>query len=67
MSFLEFFQPDLKHLREERYRQRMLAVRTSHGAGPPMDIDLDAGKAAISFTRPQLEPGEPEIHDTGPA
>jgi hypothetical protein len=67
MSFLEILQPDLKHLREERDRQRMLVVRPSHGAGPPMGIDLDAGQATISFTRPQLEPGEPEIHDTGPA
>ena len=67
MSFRAFFQPDLRQLREERHRQMMLVMRTSHGAHPPMDIDLDAGKAAISFTRPQLEPGEPEIHDTGPA
>jgi hypothetical protein len=50
VSFLEIFQPDLKHLREERDRQRMLVVRPSHGAGPPMGIDLDAGKATISYT-----------------
>jgi hypothetical protein len=66
VSFLEIFQPGLKHLRDERDRQRMLVVRPSHGAGPPMGIDLDAGKATISVT-PQLEPGEPETHDTGPA
>jgi hypothetical protein len=67
VSFLEIFRPDLKHLRQERDRQRMLVVRPSHGAGPPMGIDLDAGQATISFTRPQLEPDEPESHDTGPA
>ena len=67
MSFLEIFQPGLKHLREERDRQRMLVLRPSHGAGPPMGIDLDAGKATISVTPPQLEPGEPATHDTGPA
>jgi hypothetical protein len=67
VSFLEIFQPDLKHLRQERDRQRMLLVRPSNGAGPPMGIDLDAGQATISFTRPQLEPDEPESHDTGPA
>jgi hypothetical protein len=67
VSFLEIFQPGLKHLREERDRQRMLVVRPSHGAGPPMGIDLDAGKATISVTPPQLESGEPETHDTGPA
>jgi hypothetical protein len=67
VSFLEIFQPGLKHLREERDRQRMLVVRPSHGAGPPMGIDLDAGKATISVTPPQLEPGEPETYETGPA
>jgi Family of unknown function (DUF6191) len=67
VSFLEIFQSGLKHLREERDRQRMLVVRPSHGAGTPMGIDLDAGKAIISVTPPQLEPGEPESHDTGPA
>jgi hypothetical protein len=47
MSFLEIFQPGLKHLHEERDRQRMLVVRTSHGGGPPLGIDLDAGTASI--------------------
>jgi hypothetical protein len=45
----------------------MLVVRPSPGAGAPMGIDLDAGKATISVAPPQLEPGEPEIHVTGPA
>ena len=67
MSFLEIFQPGLKHLREERDRQKMLVFRPSHGAGAPMGIDLDAGKATISVTSPQLEPPEPEAPDTGPA
>jgi Family of unknown function (DUF6191) len=67
VSFLEIFQPGLKHLREERDRQRMLVVRPSNGAGPPLGIDLDAGKAIISLTPPQLEPREPEAHETGPA
>jgi hypothetical protein len=67
VSFLEIFPTGLRHLRKERDRQRMLVVRRSHGAGPPTGIDLDAGKATISFRRPQLEPGEPEIDDTGPA
>jgi len=52
MSFLEIFQPDLKHLREERDRQKMLVVRPSHGGGAPMGINLDAGKATISITPP---------------
>ena len=47
MSFLEIFQPGLKHLYEEKDRQRMLVIRPSHGAGPPLGIDLDAGTASI--------------------
>ena len=48
MSFLEVFQPGLKHVREERDRQKVLVVRPSHGGGAPMGVDLDAGKATIS-------------------
>jgi hypothetical protein len=66
VSFLEIFQPGLKHLREERDRQKML-VRPSHGGGAPMGIDLDAGKASIAVTPPQPEPDEPDAEDTGPA
>jgi hypothetical protein len=67
VSFLEIFQPGLKHVREERDRQKMLVVRPLHGASAPMGIDLDAGKATISVTPSQLEPPEPEAPDTGPA
>ena len=47
MSFLEIFQPGLKHLHEEKDRQRMLVIRPSHGGGPPLGIDLEAGTASI--------------------
>jgi hypothetical protein len=47
VSFLEIFQPGLKQLYEEKERQRMLVIRPSHGAGPPLGIDLDAGTASI--------------------
>jgi uncharacterized protein DUF6191 len=47
MSFLEIFQPGLKHFYEEKDRQRMLVVRPTHGGGPPLGIDLDAGTASI--------------------
>lgn len=67
MSFLEIFQPGLKQLREERDRQKVLVVRPSYGGGAPMGIDLDAGKATIAATPPQLEPDEPDAQDTGPA
>ena len=49
MSFLEIFEPGLKHLREEKDRQRMLVVRPSPGGGAPQGIDLDAGKATFSI------------------
>jgi hypothetical protein len=67
VSFLEIFQPGLKHLREERDRHNMLVVRPSHEGGAPMGIDLDAGKATIAVTPPQLEPDEAAAQDTGPA
>jgi Family of unknown function (DUF6191) len=56
VTFLEIFDPGLKHLREEKDRQKMLVVRPSHGGGAPMGIDLDAGKATISTARPQHAP-----------
>jgi Family of unknown function (DUF6191) len=48
MSFLEIFQPDLRHLREERDRQKILVVRPRAGEGPPLGIDLDAGTARLA-------------------
>ncbi|HYI59365.1 MAG TPA: DUF6191 domain-containing protein [Microlunatus sp.] len=47
MSFMEIFQPGLKHLREERERQRMNVAYPTDGADPLMEIDLDAGTATI--------------------
>ena len=51
MSFLEIFQPGLKHLYDEKDRQRMLVVRPSHGGGPPLGIDLGAGTPSIVVPR----------------
>jgi hypothetical protein len=67
VSFLEIFQPGLKHLREERDRQKMLVVRPSQGGGAPLGIDLNAGKATIAVTPSQPEPEDPKDNDTGPA
>ena len=50
MTFFELFQPGLKHLREERERQRMLVSKPTHGGGAPLGIDLDAGTAKITIT-----------------
>jgi hypothetical protein len=60
VSFSEIFEPGLRHLREERDRQRMLVVNPTHGGGAPLGIDLDQGKATIS-TPPQRTADE--AHD----
>jgi hypothetical protein len=53
MSFLEIFQPGLRYLREERDRRKVLVANPSHGGGPPLGIDLDAGTAEITLDRPR--------------
>ena len=50
-AFFELFQPGLRHLRKERDRQKMLVAQPTHGGGPPLGIDLDAGTARISIRR----------------
>jgi Family of unknown function (DUF6191) len=49
VSFFELFQPGLKHLREEKERQKMLVSKPTHGGGAPLGIDLDAGTAKITI------------------
>jgi Family of unknown function (DUF6191) len=58
MSFLEIFQPGLKHLHEERDRQRTQVIRPAQGAGPPLGIDLEAGTASIVVQRRPAPTGE---------
>ena len=68
MSFLEIFEPGLKHLREEKDRQKMLVVRPSHGGGAPLGIDLDAGTATFCVTPPEEAPasdGAPDSDNAG--
>jgi Family of unknown function (DUF6191) len=48
MSFLEMFAPDLRHLREERERQKHMVAHPKYGGGAPLGIDLEAGTARIS-------------------
>jgi Family of unknown function (DUF6191) len=55
VSFFELFQPGLKHLREEKERQKMLVSKPTHGGGAPLGIDLDAGTAKITI-RPKASP-----------
>ena len=64
MSFGEIFNPGLRHLREEKERQKMLVSKPTHGGGSPLGIDLEAGIAKITVRRPAPEAGaEPEHED----
>jgi len=55
MSFGEIFNPGLRHLREEKERQKMLVSKPTHGGGSPLGIDLEAGIAKITVRRPAPE------------
>ena len=71
MSFMEIFQPGLKHLREEQYRRQMDVAYPTNGGSPPIDIDLDAGTATIVVRLPDPDSGEPPadepvLHEPGP-
>jgi hypothetical protein len=58
VTFLELFQPGLRHLREEKERQKMLVSKPTHGGGAPLGIDLNAGTAKITIT-PKTQPTDP--------
>ena len=59
MSFFEIFSPGLRHQREERDRLKTLIARPNHGAGGPLGIDLDRGKATIPMpVRPAVDQAE---------
>ncbi|MFT4166036.1 MAG: DUF6191 domain-containing protein [Microlunatus sp.] len=64
MSFMEIFQPGMKHLREERLRQQFDIAYPTDGADPLVDINLDAGTATIVIPgrggQPDQTPAEPE-------
>jgi hypothetical protein len=60
VSFGEIFNPGLRHLREEKERQKMLVSKPTHGGGSPLGIDLEAGIAKITVRRPAPEPEEAE-------
>lgn len=57
MSFLEIFAPGLRHLSEERERQRHDVAHPRVG-GPPLGIDLDAGTARIRVPAQKTSPTE---------
>lgn len=55
MSFGEIFNPGLRHLREEKERQKMQVSKPTPGGGAPFGIDLEAGVAKITLRRPAAE------------
>jgi Family of unknown function (DUF6191) len=59
MSFFEIFDPGMKYLREERERRRTAVANPTHGGGPPLGIDLDAGTASITIHAPRQAEPEP--------
>jgi hypothetical protein len=61
MSFFEIFNPGLRHLREEKERQKMLVSKPTHGGGAPLGIDLDGGTAKIT-----IRPKQPPVADVEP-
>jgi hypothetical protein len=71
MSFFEIFNPGLRHLREEKERQKMLVSKPTHGGGAPLGIDLDGGTAKITIRPKQppaadVEPVEPKCEVKDP-
>ena len=63
MSFMEIFQPGLRHLREEQYRRQMDVAYPTNGGNPPIEIDLDAGTATIVVRVPAPEQVEAPAHE----
>lgn len=57
---MEIFHPGMRHLREERDRQKMDIAYPTNGGNPPMAIDLDAGTATIVVRVPATDPDDAE-------
>jgi hypothetical protein len=64
MTFGEFFNPGLKHLREERERKRHELIVTGDAA-PPWDIDRDGLEITIAATPRPSQP--PTLDDDVPS
>ncbi len=60
MSFFEIFQPEARHLREEKDRQKMLVSKPTPGGGAPLGIDLANGVATITIRAKPAAQSAPE-------
>jgi hypothetical protein len=69
MSFFELFQPGLRHLREERDRQKSVVANPKHGgSGGPLGIDLSGGTARFAMpARPDTGEEETSADEDGEA
>lgn len=65
MSLLEIFQPEARHLREEKDRQHMLVSKPTPGGGAPLGIDLAKGVATITIPAKPAA-GNPPANQTEP-
>ena len=63
MSFLEIFQPGIRHLHEEKVRRTMLVSKPTHGGGAPLGIDLEAGVAKITIPARRTPPADADVTD----
>ena len=57
MSFLEVFDPGLRHWREYKELQKVLVHRTDQGAAGPQPVDLESGVITVRLPAPQAPPG----------
>ena len=69
MSFFELFQPGLRHLREERDRQKSVVANPKHGgSGGPLGIDLSGGTARFVMpARPDTGGADASADEEGEA
>lgn len=67
MSFGELFQPGLRHLREERERQKLTVPRPPAAGRASLGIDLDAGTAVIPMPHGADRPADAAVPPTDPA
>lgn len=63
MSFLEVFDPGLRHWREYKELQKVLVHRTDQGGPGPQPVDLESGVIVVVLPEPAAD-GAPEIAQT---
>lgn len=67
-DFFEIFNPGLRHIREQRDREKMLIVEADRGGAGPEPLDLDSGSVVLrlpprAYPEPMQTPPAPEPDD----